>query len=151
MKFDNSCVIAAPRSALWEFLTDIPRVASCLPGVEEVNALSENEYSGTLSFKVGIVKLKMSGKISIEVMDKEIHSATMSVKASDHRISGLIQGKMTMSLEDISELETRLNVGTDLNLFGKIGEFGQPIIRKKADQMMGEFAANVAKNVAPAA
>ena len=148
MKFGNSCAIPVPLPNLWEFMTVIPKVATCLPGVEEVHALEDGKFGGTLTVKVGIIKLRMSGKILIEVMDSETHKATMSVQAADERISGLIQGKMTMNLETVTVNETKLNVETELNLFGKIGEFGGPIIRKKADQMMAEFAKNVAIAVA---
>lgn len=150
MKFENSCVIKAPCSQLWDYLTDIPKVAGCLPGVEEVNSTEPNKYSGSLVVKVGIIKLKMSGKITVDVMDKETHTAAMSVQASDARISGMIHGKLTMKLEELGPQETKLMVGTDIDLMGKIGEFGQPIIRKKADQMMIEFAGNVAKGVGAA-
>ena len=144
MKFENNCIIPVPQSKLWAFLTDIPKVATCLPGVEEVHAVDEKNYSGTLSVKVGIIKLRMSGKILIEQMDAASHTAIMAVQASDQRISGMVQGRMTMSLHEVSPQETRLKVGTDLNLMGKIGEFGQSIVKKKADQMMDEFARNLA-------
>ncbi len=147
MKFENSCSIGAPCSALWNYLTDIPKVATCLPGVEEVHALQDGKYAGILSLKIGVIKLRMSGKISIERMDSEQRAATMSVEAADQRISGIVQGKLTMQLHEISPNETTLTVGSDVNLFGKIGEFGHAIIRKKADQMMGEFARNVAVGV----
>ncbi|SRR5579885_1765063 len=148
MKFEQNCVIPASRPKLWDFLTDIPKVAKCLPGVEEVHSEEEGKYSGILALKVGVIKLKMSGKIIIEEMNAEQHTATMAVQAADHRITGLVQGKMTMKLDEVSAEQTKLIVGTDISLFGKIGEFGQPIIRKKADKMMEEFAGNVAKSVA---
>ena len=150
MKFENSCVIALPRQKLWDYMTQIPKVATCLPGVEEVRPLEDGNYEGTLAMKVGIVKLRLSGKLSIETMDVAQHTATMSVQAADQRISGMIQGKLTMSLEELTAAETKLVVGTDLNLFGKIGEFGQPIIKKKADHTMAEFASNVAAAAAAA-
>ena len=131
-------------------MTVIPNVARCLPGVEEVHTLEGGQYSGILAAKIGIVKMRLSGKISIEQMDQEHHTAIMAVQAADERISGLIQGKLTMKLEETAAQETRLTVETDLNLFGKVGEFGQSIVKKKADQMMGEFAKNVAARVADA-
>jgi carbon monoxide dehydrogenase subunit G len=148
MKFDNVCVIRVPRSKLWDFMTVIPNVAKCLPGVEEVTELEGGKFAGIIMVKVGIVKMRLSGKITIEVMDKERHLAIMSVQAADQRISGMIQGKLRMNLEELVAGETKLSVETDLNLFGKIGEFGGPIIKKKADQMMAEFAKNVAAGVA---
>jgi carbon monoxide dehydrogenase subunit G len=41
------------------------------------------------------------------------------------------------------EAGTRVRIDTDLAVLGKIGEFGQPIIRSKADKMLEEFAANL--------
>jgi uncharacterized protein len=150
MKFENTCVIPVPCSDLWDFMTVIPSVAKCLPGVEEVNELQPGKYAGIIVVKVGIVKMRLSGKITIDVMDKETHLAVMSVQAADQRISGMIQGKLKMHLEELSPQETKLVVETDLSLFGKIGEFGGPIIKKKADQMTTEFAKNVATGVAAA-
>ena len=150
MKFENVCTIPAPAQKLWEYLTDIPSVARCLPGVEEVNSEPDGTYTGIIALKIGMVKLRLKGKISVEQMDAERRAASMRVQAADERISGLIQGVLSMNLEQIGEQETRLTAGTDVNLFGKIGEFGQPMIKKKADQMMAEFAANVAGMMAPA-
>jgi carbon monoxide dehydrogenase subunit G len=65
------------------------------------------------------------------------------VEATDQRVSGLVQGTLTMKLDGLSAGETTLTVSTDVNLFGKIGEFGGPIIKKKADEMMKDFASNV--------
>ena len=148
MKFENSCVIQIPSEKLWDYVTVIPNVATCLPGVEAVNALEDGKFTGVLALKVGVVKLRLTGKITIEMMDRERRLAAMIVQAADERISGLIQGKLTLNLEELAAEETKLIVGTDLNLFGKIGEFGQPIIKKKADQIMAEFAKNVASGVA---
>lgn len=147
MNFTNHCLISVPSKTLWEFLTDIPKVATCLPGVEEVNKQDETHYQGIITQKIGVVKLRLSGKIEIETMDSTARKAVMKVEANDQRISGMIQGKLTMNLEEVSPGETRLIAGSDINLFGKIGEFGQPMIRKKADQMMAEFATNVAQRV----
>ena len=147
MNFTNHCLISASPQKLWEFLTDIPKVATCLPGVEEVTKQDETHYVGVITQKVGVVKLRLSGRIEIEKMDAASHTAIMRVEANDQRISGMIQGKLTMNLEEISANETRLIAGSDINLFGKIGEFGGPMIKKKADQMMAEFASNVASRV----
>ena len=53
-----------------------------------------------------------------------------------------------MELKELSADETELTVETDVNILGKIGEFGQPIIRKKADQMLTKFIDNIKKELA---
>ncbi|MBI3934377.1 MAG: hypothetical protein HY316_06765 [Acidobacteria bacterium] len=140
-------MLRAPSQKLWGFLTDIPSVARCLPGVEEVNAVEDGKYIGVITVKVGVVKLRLAGKITIEQMDHDRHVASMRVEAADQKISGMIRGTMSMNLESLAPEETNLHVETDVNLFGKIGEFGQPMIKKKADQMMTIFASNVADMV----
>jgi uncharacterized protein len=151
LKFQNECVIRVPSRKLWNFLTDIPSVARCLPGVEQVNAAGEGKYAGTLALKIGVIKLRLAGNLTVEVMDAERQVATMGVQAADERISGLIQGTISMHLEELGPDETKLIANTDVNLFGKIGEFGQPLIKRKADQMMNEFAANLAQTVGESA
>jgi carbon monoxide dehydrogenase subunit G len=37
---------------------------------------------------------------------------------------------------------------TDANVMGRIGDFGQPVIRKKADQMLKEAAGALRKALA---
>jgi carbon monoxide dehydrogenase subunit G len=61
--------------------------------------------------------------------------------------AGAVNGKTTMSLNEINANLTELVVETDVNILGKIGEFGQPIIRKKADSMLKEFVENIKKQL----
>jgi carbon monoxide dehydrogenase subunit G len=59
-----------------------------------------------------------------------------------------VNGKTTMTLKELSPSQSELVVETDVNILGKIGEFGQPIIRKKADSMLKEFVENIKKQLA---
>lgn len=147
MKLQNTCVVQVPRQRLWDFLIVIPNVAECLPGVEGVNEIDKQHYEGTIRVRVGIVKLRLHGKITVESMDSERYTGSLAVQAADQKISGLMQGKMQLRLDEITDLETRLSVETDLNLLGKIGEFGHGLIKKKGDQMMAQFGANLASKV----
>ena len=147
MKLENTCVVPVPRQKLWDYLIVIPNVAQCLPGVEEVIAVDERNYTGAILVKVGIVKLRLRGKIAVELIDNDRYVACLAVQAADQKISGLVQGKMSLRLEEIAERETRLSVETDLNLLGKIGEFGHGLIKKKGDQMMADFEAAIVSKV----
>jgi uncharacterized protein len=151
MRLENTCVVQLPRQKLWDYLIVIPKVAECLPGVEEVTAVDAENYEGVIQVKVGIVKLRLRGKIHVEFIDNDRYVASLAVQAADQKISGLVQGKMQLRLDAISERETKLNVETDLNLLGKIGEFGHGLIKKKGDQMMAQFEQNLVAKVGAAA
>jgi len=71
----------------------------------------------------------------------------MRADANDRKLGGSVRAKMTMTLKALSPAQTEFAVETGLTILGKIGEFGQPIIRKKADDMMQQFAGNVSRQM----
>ncbi len=147
MKFNQREVIPVAREPLWNFLMDIPKVAQSLPGVEKVDRIDDSTYQGTLKVRVGPISLNLQGKIILEQRDHENYRATIRAEASDRMVSGAVRGKTTMELKELSATETELLVETDVNILGKIGEFGQPIIRKKSDGMLKEFVENIKKQL----
>ena len=148
MKFNQRAVIPMAREPLWDFLMDVPKVARSLPGVETVSQIDDTTYQGTLKVRVGPISLNLQGKIIMEQRDRESWRAALKAEASDRMVAGAVKGKTTMELKEIGPKETELLVETDVNILGKIGEFGQPIIRRKADQMLKEFVENIKKQLA---
>ena len=148
MKFSQSAIIPSAREPLWDFLMDVPRVAKSLPGVESVEKLDDTTYQGTLKVRVGPISLSLQGKIIVEERDRQNWRAALRAEAVDRRAAGAVKGKTSMQLKERGPKETELLMETDVNILGKIGEFGQPIIRKKADQMLQEFVENIKKQLA---
>ena len=52
-----------------------------------------------------------------------------------------------MTVEDAGEGASDLIVHSDANIMGKLGEFGQGIIKRKTDGLMQEFGRNLTKRV----
>lgn len=150
MKFQQKATIPVGREPLWEFLMDVPKVAKSLPGVESVKQLDETTYEGMLKVRVGPIGLNLTGKIILEQRDKQNWKAALRAEAADRMAAGAVRGKTSMQLRELGPNQTELEVETDVNILGKIGEFGQPIIRKKADQMLKEFVENIKKQLAAA-
>jgi len=148
VKFQQKAVIPVGREPLWEFLMDVPKVAKSLPGVESVTKLDETTYEGTLKVRVGPIGLNLTGKIFLEERDKQNWKAALRAEAADRMAAGAVRGKTSMQLRELSAKETEMDMETDVSILGKIGEFGQPIIRKKADQMLAQFVDNIKKQLA---
>ncbi len=147
MKFTQSAQIPVPREPLWNFLMDVPKVAKSLPGVESVSQIDDTTYEGKLKVRVGPIVLNLHGKIFFEETDKENWHAALRAEAKDRMAAGAVNGKTRMVLKEIAGDQTELLVETDVNILGKIGEFGQPIIRKKADSMLKEFVDNIKRQL----
>jgi carbon monoxide dehydrogenase subunit G len=142
MKFTQECVIPVERERLWDFLMDVPTVARCVPGVDTIEAVNGSAYKGGLKVQVGPVRLALEGTITVEEQDRQAWRARMRAEANDRRLGGGIRARLSLTLAP-AEVGTHVQVDTDLAVLGKIGEFGQPLIRKKADTLLEEFARNL--------
>jgi uncharacterized protein len=140
--FSQECVIPVERERLWEFLMDVPRVARCVPGVETVEAVDDRSYKGRLGVRIGPIRLSLDGTVAVEEQDHTAWRARMRADASDRRLGGGIRARMSLTLAP-ADHGTRLHIETDLAVLGRIGEFGQPVIKKKADGLLEEFARNL--------
>jgi len=135
-------IVAVERERLWEFLLDVPRVAQCIPGVEAIERTGESRYRGFLKLQMGPVRLALGGTVTLEERDRNAWQTSMRAEADDRGAGGGIRARMTARLAP-AEAGTEFVVETDLTVLGKIGEFGQPLIKKKADGLIQAFAANV--------
>ncbi len=148
MTFSQTCTIPVARERLWDFLMDVPRVSKCLPGVETVEPMEGNTYRGVFRVKLGPIGLGFEGRVTIEEQSREAWRAALRADATDRKLGGGMRARARMSLAPAGDGATTLSVETDLTLLGKIGEFGQPIIKKKADALLQEFAANIHRALA---
>lgn len=142
MTFTQECVIPAERERLWDVLMDVPTVGRCVPGVETIEAVNGSAYRGGLKVQVGPIRLSLEGTITVEEADRNAWRARMRAEANDRRLGGGIRARLSLTLAPV-EAGTRVQIDTDLTVLGKIGEFGQPVIRRKADTLLGEFARNL--------
>jgi carbon monoxide dehydrogenase subunit G len=144
---DQRIAIAAPVERVWDHLMDVPAVGRCVPGVETVVAGADGTYTGVLHVKVGPISARLEGKLVMAERDRESWQARMDVQASDRRLGGSVNAKMTMRLAPLPDGGTEMAVHTDAAVLGKLGQFGQAIIKRQADQLMAEFAKNLSREV----
>ena len=146
MNFEHSCTVPVARQTLWDFLMDVPQMATCVPGVSEVVATGEDQYAGRMKITFGPIRLTLQGELRIQELDQAHWRAVGRAEANDRRVGGGVHISATLTLVEHEEEQTQLSIQTEARLMGKLGEFGQPVIRKRADKVVAEFARNVAKH-----
>ena len=148
MTFNQMCLIAASRERVWDFLLDMEKVARCLPGAENLNRVDDQNYEGTLKVRIGPIALALRGTISVESMDRERWQGVLRADAKDSRLGGGVRARILMELAEPGPGATQMNVTLEAHILGKIGEFGQPVMKKKADAMLLDFAQQVGAQLA---
>src|SRR5258708_5918059 len=69
MDMNGEYQIAAPRQRVWEALNDPEVLRQCIPGCEEIVKLSDVEWTAKVTAKVGPVKAKFGGKVTLSDLD----------------------------------------------------------------------------------
>lgn len=149
MKFTHTATVAAPRDKVWARIMDIPAAARCVPGVASVRPSGQDKYQGTLAVQVGPVRLVLDGDFVITSRDEQAGTASLKADAEDSRVGGAIRAAMDIALAEKAGA-TELRIATDIVVMGRLGEFGQAVIKRKADQLMQDFAECLARQVTTA-
>ncbi len=131
--------VKAPKSEVWQFLTDLYRVAACLPGAEITGQEDEQTYTGTMTVKVGPVKSSYKGKLRFERLDPEAGTAEMSGAGQDIRGKGGADLRMVSRIVEGPGGETSVTVTSEVNVTGILAQFGRGMIQDVSDQMFQQF------------
>lgn len=150
MILDQKVVVQAAPDKVWDFLMDIPAVSACVPGVESFEKVDDDTFLGSLKVKVGPIGVKLNGKVIVVERDRENFKSRMDVQAAEKRLNSAVSAHATLTLVPRSETETEVHIHTESSILGKLGEFGQAVMRRKADQIVGEFAKNMATAIGAA-
>ena len=146
MDFHYTYNVKAPPEKLWAVVTDIPKVGSCIPGATDIRETGDGSYTGTVKVRVGPIGLGLNGRLSVDSKDDAAKTVNFTGEGADRKVPGNVRVKIKMAVSGSGE-SSQLVVDSDANIMGKLGEFGQGIIKKKADGIMQDFGKNLTKLV----
>lgn len=148
MKLAHTALVGAPRARVWKLVTDVPAAARCVPGVAAVTPSGAGKYKGSLLVQLGPVRLVLDGDVALTATDESAGKASVRADAKDTRLGGTVRATMDLMLVEKGADATELRITSDVQIAGRIGEFGQPVIQRKADQLMAQFAECLARTLA---
>lgn len=146
MDFHYTYPVQAPASKLWDFVNDIPTVGSCIPGATEIVKAEDGTYTGTVKVRVGPIGLGLNGKLYIDAVDAGAKTIAFTGEGADRKVPGTVRIKIKMAVNTVGDA-SELVVDSEANIMGKLGEFGQGIIKRKADGIMMDFGKNLSRAV----
>ncbi|MFD5113354.1 SRPBCC family protein [Streptomyces sp. NPDC058220] len=151
MKIDNEFTVGVPIDRAWEALTDLEGIAPCMPGAQ-LTGVDGDVYSGNVKIKVGPVISQYAGTAQLVEKDEAAHRAVIRARGKDSRGAG----NATALIDAVLHAEgagTVVTVATDLNVTGKIAQFGSGMIQEVSVKLLGQFVQNLEAelHVAPGA
>ena len=139
MQIEKSFVVKSPASAVWDFLTDPYKVARCLPGAAITDKIDDQNYTGTITVKVGPVTANYRGKMRFERLDAAAGEAEIVASGQETRGKGGADMKMKSRVVEKAPGETEVTVVSDVNVVGMLAQFGRGMIQDVSDQLFQKF------------
>jgi carbon monoxide dehydrogenase subunit G len=138
----NEFVVRRPIDEAWQVLTDVERIAPCLPGaqLEEING---NSYKGVVKVKLGPIATAFRGQAEFVERDDAGHRAVLKGSGRDTTGKGNADALITASLESLTADTTKCTVATELHITGKVAQFGRGILGDVSEKLMAQFADNL--------
>lgn len=140
MKLEQSFEVKAPVDEVWAALTDLERVAPCLPGAAITGHDEDGTYHGEFKVKLGPTTASYRGTVKIEGTDDATHTATMRAKGTDKRGQGGAQATIVNRLTSVDG-GTRVDAVTDYTITGRLASFGRGgMIQDISNRLLGDFS-----------
>ncbi len=145
MKIEDSFRVDVPIDEAWKVLLDLERIAPCLPGAQ-LTEVEGDEYRGTVKIKVGPITAQYKGVAKITEADEANHKVVLQAEGRDTRGQGNASAAVVATLVE-EDGGTVVKIDTDLNITGKVAQFGRGVMADVSSKLLGQFADNLKKDV----
>ena len=140
--------IPATRQKVWQALNDPEVLKQAIPGCEEIEKLSDTEMTAKVTAKVGPVKARFGGKVTLSDLDPP--NGYKITGEGNGGAAGFAKGGATVRLNDVDG-GTMLSYTVEAHVGGKLAQIGSRLIDGTARKMADEFFTKFSEVVGGAA
>ncbi len=139
---EKSFQSGAEKSLIWAVLNDPWKVASCLPGAQIVEKVTDRQYKGKIKVKIGPVTTDFDGEVEFTKLDADNHEFHLEGQGIDKNGKGSASMTMEIVLIDQEDGQTTVKCDVSISITGRIAQFGGRMIKAVNHKMFQEFTKN---------
>ena len=140
MLIDGQFGVAAPPAQVLASLFDARLMASCLPGCESLQALDADRYRAIVVVALAGVKARF--ELLVEVTAREADGIRALTRGEEGGNASTLQASSEVRLTAVPD-GTRVDYRSEVAVTGRLGRFALGMVKKKAQGIGDEFAANL--------
>jgi hypothetical protein len=129
----------------WTVLTDVERVAPCIPGAHLLS-VEGDDFTGAVKVKVGPITVSYKGEATFQEKDEAAQRVVIKANGKETRGSGNAAALVTAQLKDEGDA-TSVVITTDLTISGKAAQFGRGVLADVAANLIAQFARRLEADV----
>ena len=138
MELVNDFTVSVPVDEAWKTLTDVERIAPCLPGAQ-LQEIEGDVYRGVVKVKVGPILAQFKGQATFLERDETNHRAVLKAEGRDTGGKGNASALITAQLDSVDADTTKVTVTTDLTITGKVAQFGRGALADVSTKLLNQF------------
>lgn len=139
MVFEGKISVNVPPDETWDFVLDIRKFASCMPGLDKIEQIDERTFDGVITAKVGPISGHFNFRSSI-VESQAKEALKVRIEGSDSVTGSTLTANVDARLEQPSERQTDLEYRAEVEIKGRLAILGDMIIRATASLILDEFS-----------
>lgn len=143
-RLSQSFMVAHPRERVWRTMSDIEKVATCMPGVSLDGPVQDGKLAGRITVKLGPMTPSFTGEGDVAIHDAE-YRGEVEGSGRDRTSSSRVRGRVEYRLEEAEGGgATHVHVELAYALTGPLAQFGRSaLVRDLAQRMAAAFAGNL--------
>ena len=139
IRIDENFEVNAPAERVWAFMIDPAQVVQCLPGAELVSVEDDKTFTGRIRVKVGPVTASYKGRARFEELDEQLRRVRMTGEGQETAGGGSARMTMTCSVEALDGGRARVVVGSEVDVVGRLVQFGRGMMEEVSRQIFRQF------------
>ena len=146
MILDGKIDLNVPAEKAWDFLIDINKFSTCLPGIDEVKQIDDKTFDGIISANVGSISGKFNFRSTI-LESRPPEQMVVRTEGSDSVTKSTVNADMTVDLQRVSDSQSQMNYKADVKIKGRLGILGDMVLRATATLILQEFTKRLHKGL----
>jgi uncharacterized protein len=142
MELVNEFRVPVSADTAWKVLTDVERVAPCIPGAQLLS-VDGDDFTGAVKVKVGPITVSYRGDATFQEKDEAAQRVAIKANGKETRGSGTAAALVTAQLKDEGSSGTLVSITTDLTISGKAAQFGRGVLADVSGHLIEQFAKNL--------
>jgi carbon monoxide dehydrogenase subunit G len=146
LRFEKEIEILNSREKVWQFLWDIDHFITCVPGCKEAKTIEVGKsYTAIMVEKVGPFRVEFPMRIEV-IQSEDMSYIKAQASGNDTKVGSRMKVELEVRLKGDGS-RSLLSFVASVDILGKMAALGHGIIKRKADQVMEEFAQAVKKRL----
>lgn len=147
MQLENSFELEVAPEEAWNVLLDVPRIVPCIPGAELVEVRGETEWLVRVKVKLGSMGMDFLNEVKLAERDDAAHMIRLDLKGRDVSGRGMVMATVSSTVREVDQ-RTMVSMTTNLQIAGKMAQFGRGIVADVSASLVDSFAGSLRAELA---